>query len=107
MDHLGEHLEALEHEVHTIQRRLRLWRSLTGGQLGLCLLSLLQPWGLNAQGQEGALRGSLWQRVSAIACTLTYVSSGTGEGGRTEVVITGANLCIVNCLRGTAPASRV
>jgi hypothetical protein len=107
MDHLGEHLEALEHEVHTIQRRLRLWRSLTCGVLGLALLSLLQPWGLDAQGQEGSSRGSLWQRVSALERTLSHVSSGTGDGGRPEVVITGANLRIVNGLRGTATANGV
>jgi hypothetical protein len=107
MDHLGEHLEALKHEVHTIQRRLRLWRSLTCGVLGLALLSLLQPWGLDAQGQEGSSRGSLWQRVSALERTLTHVSSVTGEGSRPEVVITGANLRIVNGLRGTATANGV
>ena len=107
MDHLGENLEALEHEVHTIQRRLRLWRSLTCGVLGLALLSLLQPWGLDAQGQEGSSRGSLWQRVSAIERTLSHVSSGTGDGGRPEVVITGANLRIVNGLRGTTTANGV
>jgi hypothetical protein len=75
--------------------------------LGLCLLSLLQPWGLNAQGQEGGSRGSLWQRVSALERILTHVSSVTGEGGRPEVVITGANLRIVNGLRGTATANGV
>jgi hypothetical protein len=107
MDHLHEHVEALEHEVRTIKRRLRLWRSLTCGVLGLCLLSLLQPWGLDAQGQEGGSRGSLWQRVSALERTLTHVSSVTGEEGRPEVVITGANLRIVNGLRGTATANGV
>jgi hypothetical protein len=75
--------------------------------LGLALLSFLQPWGLDAQGQEGSSRGSLWQRLSALERTLSHVSSGTGEGGRPEVVITGANLRIVNGLRGTATANGV
>jgi trimeric autotransporter adhesin len=105
MEHLHEHLEALEHEVRTVQRRLRLWRSLTCAVLGVGLVSLLQPWGLDAQAPEGGSRGSLWQRVSALERTLRHVTSATGEGGRPEVVITGANLRIVNGLRATATAN--
>jgi hypothetical protein len=105
MDYLREHLEALEHEVRAVQSRLRLWRILTCGALGLGLVCLLQPWGLDAQVPEGGSRGSLWHRVSALERTLTHVSTVTGEGGRPEVVITGANLRIVNGLRGTATAN--
>jgi trimeric autotransporter adhesin len=105
MDHLGEHLQALEHEVRTVQRRLRLWRSLMCAVLGLGLVSLLQPWGIDAQAPEDGSRGSLWQRVSALERTLRHVTSVTGEGGRPEVVITGANLRIVNGLRATATAN--
>jgi len=104
MDHLREHVEALEHEVRTVMRRLRLWRNLTCGVLGIGLVSLLQPWGLDAQAPEGG-RGSLWQRVSALEHTLRHVTSMIGEGGRPEVVITGANLRIVNGLRATATAN--
>jgi hypothetical protein len=107
MDHIHARLDALEDEVRTVQRRLRLWRSLTCGVLGLSLVSLLQPWGLDAQAPEGGSRGSLWQRVSTLERTLRHVSSVTGEGGRPEVVITGANLRIINGLGGTATANGV
>jgi hypothetical protein len=105
MDDLREHLEALQHEMRTVQRRLRLWRILTCGVLGLGPVCLLPPWGLDAQAPGGSSQGSLWQRVSAIERTLRHVTSVTGEGGQPEVVITGANLRIVNGLRATATAN--
>ena len=105
MARLHARLDVLEHEVRTLQQRLRLWRILTGGALGLCLVSLLPRWALDAQAPEGSSQGSLWQRVGALERTLTHVSSVTGEGGRPEVVITGANLRIVNGLRATATAN--
>jgi len=49
MDNLLQRLEALEDEVRTMQRRLRLWRQLAGIVLVLALVCLLQPWGLAAQ----------------------------------------------------------
>jgi hypothetical protein len=105
MNHPCEHLEALEHEMRTIQRRLRLWRSLTCGVLGLGLVSLLQPWDLAAQAPPGGSRWNLVERISALERTLRHVTTMTGDGGRPEVVITGANLRIVNGLRGTATAN--
>jgi hypothetical protein len=108
MDNLLQRLEALEHEVRTVQRRLRLWRSLTCGVLGLALASLLQPWGLAAQAPEEDLDRTLWQlmnlwgRVSALERKLTHVTSVTGAGGLPEVVVTGANLRLVNGQRSTA-----
>jgi hypothetical protein len=105
MDHLDARLDVLEHEMRTVQRRFRLWRMLMCGVLGLSLVSLLGSWGLDAQVPEGGSRGSLWQRVSTLERTLTHVTSVTGEGGRPEVVITGANLRIVNGLRATATAN--
>jgi hypothetical protein len=88
-----------------MRRRLRIWRNLTCGVLGLGMVGLLQPWVLDAEGPEGGTRGTLWQRVSAIERTLTHVRSVIGEGGRPEIVITGANLRIVNGLQGTATAN--
>jgi hypothetical protein len=105
MDHLHKQLEALEHEVRTIQRRLRLWRRLTCGVLGLGLVSLLQPWDLPAQAPPGGSGWNIVERVRAIERKLTHVTSVTGEGNQPEVVITGANLRIVNGLRATATAN--
>jgi hypothetical protein len=107
MDHLHQRLEALEHEVRLIQGRLRLWRRLTCGVLGLGLVSLLQPWELPAQAPPGVSGWNLVERVRAVERKLTHVTSVPGEGGRPEVVITGANLRIVNGLRGTATANGV
>jgi hypothetical protein len=108
MDSLLQRLEALEDEVRTVQRRLRLWRQLAGSVLVLALVSLLQPWGLAAQVPgEDAERTfwqlvNLWGRVGALERTLTHVTSVTGAGGLPEVRITGANLRLVNGLRATA-----
>ena len=108
MDHLLQRLEALEDEVRTVQRRLRLWRQLAGGVLVLALVSLLQPWGLAAQvpGQDQERTFwqlvNLWGRVGALERTLTHVTTVTGAGDLPEVVITGANLRLVNGLRATA-----
>jgi hypothetical protein len=111
MDNLLQRLEALEDEVRTVQRRLRLWRQLAGSVLVLMLVTLLQPWGLAAQapGEDPDRnwweRVNLWYRVNAIERTLTHVTSVTGAGGLPEVRITGANLRLVNGLRATATAN--
>jgi hypothetical protein len=111
MDYLLQRLKALEDEVRTVQRRLRRWRQLAGSVLGLALVCLLQPWALAAQAPgEGPDRTlwklvNLWRRVNVLERTLTHVTSVTGAGGLPEVVITGANLRLVNGLRATATAN--
>ena len=111
MDNLLQRLEALEDEVRTVRRRLRLWRQLAGSVLGLILVMLLQPWGLAAQAPGEDPDRTLWQlvnlwgRVNALERTLTHVTSVTGAGGLPEVRITGANLRLVNGLRATATAN--
>jgi hypothetical protein len=111
MDNLLQRLEALEDEVRTVQRRLRLWRQLAGSVLVLMLVTFLQPWGLAAQAPgEDPDRTfwqivNLWGRVGALERTLTHVTSVTGAGGLPEVRITGANLRLVNGLRATATAN--
>jgi hypothetical protein len=108
MDNLLQRLEALEDEVRTMQRRLRLWRQLAGSVLVLMLVTLLQPWGLAAQAPDEDPDRTLWQivnlwgRVGALERTLTHVTSVTGAGGLPEVRIAGANLRLVNGLRATA-----
>jgi hypothetical protein len=108
MDNMLQRLEALEHEVHTMRRRLRLWRQFAGSVLGLALISLLQPWGLAAQAPGEDPDRTLWQlvnlwgRVSALEDKLTHVTSVTGAGDQPEIVITGANLRLVNGQRATA-----
>jgi hypothetical protein len=108
MDNLLQRLEALEDEVRTVQRRLRLWRQLAGSVLVLALVGLLQPWAIAAQAPgEGPDRNlwqlvNLWRRVNVLERKLTHVASVTGAGGLPEVVITGANLRLVNGLRATA-----
>jgi hypothetical protein len=111
MDNLLQRLEALEDEIRTVQRRLRLWRQLAGSVLMLMLVTLLQPWGLAAQAPDSDQERTLWQlmnlwgRVGAIERTLTHVTSVTGAGGLPEVRITGANLRLVNGLRATATSN--
>jgi hypothetical protein len=53
MDRLLQRLEALEDEVRTLQRRLRLWRQLAGSVLVLALVTLLQPWAIAVQAPGG------------------------------------------------------
>jgi hypothetical protein len=108
MDHLLQRLEALEDEVHTVQRRLRRWQQLAGSVLVLALACFLQPWALAAQAPGEDPERTLWQivnlwgRVGAIERTLTHVTSVPGADGLPEVRITGANLRLVNGLRATA-----
>jgi hypothetical protein len=111
MDNLLHRLDVLEDEVRTLQRRLRLWRRLAAGVLGLALVSLLQSWGLAAQAPDEDPDRTVWQlmnlwgRISTLERTLTHVTSVTGADGLPEVRITGANLRLVNGMRATATAN--
>jgi hypothetical protein len=93
MDHLQTHLEALEQQMHTVNRRLHWWRSLA---CGLAVAGLL-GWGLplslareDAHEKDKDQKG-LAQRVAALEKLLKHFSR---EGK--EIFITGANLHIVN-----------
>jgi hypothetical protein len=93
MDHLQTRLDALEQQMHTVTRRLRWWRSLAGGLLGLAVLTWALPSGTAQQAQH---EKTLEQRVAALEKLLKHFSR---EGK--EIFITGANLRIVNGLGRT------
>jgi hypothetical protein len=84
MDQLQTRLEALEQQMHTVNRRLRRWRGLARE---------------DAPDKEKGEKG-LAQRVAALEKLLKHVSR---EGK--EIFITGANLHIVNGLGSTGCGS--
>src|SRR5262249_12829054 len=101
MESLHERVEVLEHQIealihrsHLIERRLRWWCALACGLLVLLVASLPLPWS-TAQEESSEYRG-MRKRLAALEYKLQYIS-----GGPNEVVITGANLRIVNGLGAT------
>jgi hypothetical protein len=98
-DRLLEHVETLEHQTErlmqytrTVKRLLRWWRGAACGLAMLHLLSLVLPSRRATYDQK-----DLEHRVAELEYKLEYVS-----GGANEVVITGANLRIINGLGSTA-----
>ena len=92
---LSERVEAMEHSAHIIEQRLRWWRILACGLLVMGLVGLPLVGG-TAQ-EQSAYERALVRRLAALEYKLQYIS-----GGANEVVITGANLRIVNGLGDTA-----
>ena len=104
MENFRERFEALEQRTeqlqqHTrmIERRLRWWRGIACGAIVLALLGFPLQSG-KAQYEDKDLA----QRVKDLEYKLEYVS-----GGPNEVVITGANLRIVNGLGSTETTNGV
>jgi hypothetical protein len=98
MDHLQTRLEALEQQMHTVNRQLRWWRGLAGGLAVLGLLGWGLPLGLareDAPDKEKGEKG-LAQRVAALEQLLKPFSRE-----KNEIFITGANLHLVNGLGST------
>jgi hypothetical protein len=101
LDNFRERVEALEqrteqliHHTRTVERRLRLWRGMACGVVMLGLFSLMLPSGkaADAPGRGMAERmATLEQKLAAMAY----------DPAANEVVITGANLRIVNGLGNT------
>jgi hypothetical protein len=101
VDHLQERLNALESQVHTLtqhtrstQRRLRWWRGLACGAIGLAVLTWVLPAGTGQQ--EPPDGKGLAQRVAALESLLKPFSRE-----KNEIFITGANLHIRNGLGST------
>jgi hypothetical protein len=102
MDNFRERFEALEQQTEQfhqhscmVERRLRRWRGLACGLIALALLTWVLPAG-NAKEDAREGEKGLAQRVAALEKLLKHF---TRVGN--EVVITGANLHIVNGLGST------
>jgi hypothetical protein len=94
-EQLKHQTQALEVHTHTVERWLRWWRGIACGAIVLALLGFPLQSG-KAQYEDKDLA----QRVKDLEYKLEYVT-----GGPNEVVITGANLRIVNGLNATDTAN--
>jgi len=101
MDSIRERVEALEQQTkameahtHTVERRLRRWRGMAGGLLVLGLLSLALPSGKAAD----APGRSMAERMATMEQKLAAMDF---DDAANEVVISGANLRIINGLGNT------
>jgi hypothetical protein len=116
MDGFADRLQRLEGVVHALQqqnitvaRRLRWWRRLACSLALLTMFSLPLTLGAAQDERRGGKLGDdhketlkgLLQRFLAIERKLEHVSSVIGPEGFPELVITGANLRIVNGLGRT------
>jgi hypothetical protein len=93
MDQLQTRLDALEQQMHAINRRLHWWRGLACGLAVLAGLTWALPAVIAQEGADAQHQKKLAQRVTALEKLLKHFSR---EGK--EVFLTGANLHIVNGL---------
>ena len=94
MDNFRERLDALEHQTHVLARQARWWRGIACGFGLLALVSLPLQSGTAADTQPGGMG----ERMATLEKKL---SAMTFDDAANEVVITGANLRIVNGLGAT------
>src|SRR5215470_19221380 len=101
MDNVRERFEALEQQMlvmgahtHAVERQLRWWRGIACGVLLLGLVSMPLQSGTAADSQPGAM-------AERMATVENKLSAMTFDDAANEVVITGANLRIVNGLGST------
>jgi hypothetical protein len=106
MDQLHARVDALERQIHTLQersraaeRRLRWWQGIACG----LLVGALLTWALPSGTAEGDTRGGQQALSDRVAALEQLLQPFTREGH--EVVITGANLHIVNGLGRTTCTS--
>jgi hypothetical protein len=94
LEALEKQIQAFANQTRSAERRLRWWRILACGSLvlGVIILPLV---GGTAQ-EQSAYERAMMRRLAAIEYKLQYI-----DGGPNEVVITGANLRIVNGLGDT------
>jgi hypothetical protein len=108
MDHLLERIQTLEQHVQTltqqttsVARRLRWWRRLACSLAVLTMLSLPVSVGGAKDDDDKVIKG-LAQRVRALERKLQHLTMEVGaDNFLPELVITGANLRIVNGLGAT------
>lgn len=111
-DNFRERLEALEQQTeqwrqqtHTVERRLRWWRGLASGVLLVGLVSLPLPSGIAKEGHTEKDNRGLRQRVKLLEAQVNALedklAAVTFDPATKELVITGANLRIVNGLGST------
>jgi hypothetical protein len=93
-EQLQQHTQALEAHTRTIERRLRWWRGIACGVGLLGLVSLPLQSGTAADTQPGGM-------AERMATLENKLSAMTFDDAANEVVITGANLRIVNGLGST------
>jgi hypothetical protein len=111
MDPLHERLDALEQQVqtltqhtHTVTRRLHWWRGLACGAVVLAVLTWALPSSKTADAQSETIANrlsALQDVIETLEGILRHVKVVTTPDGLKEVVITGANLRIVNGLGST------
>jgi hypothetical protein len=102
MENLRERLEALEnqarafaHQTRAAERRLHCWRRIAYGLLIVGLVSAPLASGITAQ-DESSEYGGIRKRLAALEFLLRHISVDAHE-----MIITGANLRIVNGLGAT------
>jgi hypothetical protein len=89
-----ERLQAMEQQLATVQRQIRWWK----GAAGLCLLVGL----LLGYPQFGQAQGTVESRLAALETKLARVSVANGGA---DIIISGANLNIINGAGSTQTAN--